>query len=155
VTQENVRAACHLRVRPDQEDLVAPVAWSLADAYVAPDIAWPRLVCDDDVIVGFLMAAFDLRNPSPVYHSYLWRLAIGAQFQRHGYGRFAVDSLCREAMRRGQHKLTVSYHPSKTGPGGFFTRLGFRPAGDFNQDEVVAERILVNEPAESAAATTD
>ena len=39
VTQENVRAACKLEMRPGQEGLVAPVAWSLADAYTMPDIA--------------------------------------------------------------------------------------------------------------------
>ena len=39
VTRENVRAACMLRLRPGQEGLVAPVASSLADVYVSPDIA--------------------------------------------------------------------------------------------------------------------
>src|ERR1700757_3882079 len=48
VTQDNVRAACKLTMRPDQEDLVAPVAWSLADAYTMPDIAWPRLIYNGD-----------------------------------------------------------------------------------------------------------
>jgi len=42
VTQDNVRAACKLQLRADQDHLVAPVAWSLADAYTMPDIAWPH-----------------------------------------------------------------------------------------------------------------
>jgi diamine N-acetyltransferase len=58
VTSENVRAACKLKTRPGQEDLVAPVAWSLAEAYTVPDIAWPRLIYDGDQLVGFIMAAF-------------------------------------------------------------------------------------------------
>jgi diamine N-acetyltransferase len=57
VTQENVRAACKLKMRPDQEDLVAPVAWSLADAYTMPGTAWPRLIYDGGQLVGFIMAA--------------------------------------------------------------------------------------------------
>jgi diamine N-acetyltransferase len=57
VTEENVRAACQLKVRPDQESLVAPVAFSLVDAYTIPDIAWPRLIYDGDQLVGFIMAA--------------------------------------------------------------------------------------------------
>jgi diamine N-acetyltransferase len=153
VTRENVRAACGLRLRPDQQDLVAPVAWSLADAYVAPDIAWPRVVYDGDLIVGFLMAAFDLRNPSDIYHSYLWRLSIAAGHQRSGYGRFAVDGLCKEARRRGQRRLTVSYHPARNGPEGFFLRMGFIPTLDVIQDEVVAERIFSNEAVGPAAAS--
>lgn len=131
-----------LKLRPGQEDLVAPVAWSLADAYTAPDIAWPRLIYDGDQLVGFIMAAFDPDNTSELYHSYLWRLNVSAEHQGRGYGRFAVESLCQEAMRRGQRRLTVSYHPSENGPEGFYRRLGFQPTGDRNQGEVVAECIF-------------
>jgi diamine N-acetyltransferase len=146
VTQENVRAACKLKLRPDQENLVAPVAWSLADAYAARDIAWPRLIYDDAQLAGFIMAAFDPGNPADLYHSYLWRLNIGAEHQGRGYGRFAVEGLCQEVMRRGLHRLTVSYHLQENGPEGFYDRLGFRPTGEYNQGEVVAERILTPDP---------
>jgi diamine N-acetyltransferase len=114
VTSENVRAACKLKTRPDQEDLVAPVAWSLAEAYTVPEIAWPRLIYDGDQLVGFIMAAFAPED-EPLFHSYLWRLNIGAEHQGKGYGRFAVAALCQEAARRGQHRLTVCYHPYRGG----------------------------------------
>ena len=113
VTHENVRAACTLKLRPDQEDLVAPVAWSLADAYTLPDIAWPRLIYDGDQVVGFTMAAFAREPWDRLFHSYLWRLNIGAEHQGKGYGRFAVEGVCAEALRRGQHRLTVCYHPGQ------------------------------------------
>ena len=142
VTQENVRAACQLKLRPDQENLVAPVAWSLADAYTAPQIAWPRLIYDGTQLVGFIMAAFDPGNSSELYHCYLWRLNISADHQGSGYGRFAVEGLCEEARSRGQHRLTVSYHPGENGPEGFYGRLGFRATGELNQGEVVAELVL-------------
>ncbi len=142
VTPANVRAACVLKLRPDQEHLVAPVAWSLADAYAAPKIAWPRLICTGDVVVGFIMAAFDQGNPAELFHSYLWRLNIGAEHQGGGYGRFAVEQLCEEATRRGHRRLTVSYHDDANGPEGFYRRLGFRPTGEHNEGEVVAERLL-------------
>ena len=101
VTQENVRAACKLTTRPDQENLVAPVAWSLAEAYTVPDIAWPRLIYDGGQLVGFIMAAFAREDEDALFHSYLWRLNIGAEYQGKGYGRFAVEALYQEAMRRG------------------------------------------------------
>ena len=107
VTQENVRAACKLQLRADQGDLVAPVAWSLADAYAMPEIAWPRLIYDGDQLVGFVMAAFATEHENPLFHSYLWRLNVGADHQGRGYGRFAVEELCQEAMRRGHQRLTV------------------------------------------------
>jgi diamine N-acetyltransferase len=40
----NLDDAIGVTVRPDQEHLVAPVVKSLAEAYVHPTIAWPRLV---------------------------------------------------------------------------------------------------------------
>jgi diamine N-acetyltransferase len=145
VTPDNVRRACQLQLRPGQEDLVAPVAWSLADAYTLPDIAWPRLICDGDDLVGFIMAAFDPGNADDLYHSYLWRLNIGADHQGKGYGRFAVECLCQEVLRRRQHRLTVSYHPDEHGPEGFYLNLGFRRTGKENQGEIIAERILVTD----------
>ena len=142
VTQENVRAACKLKLRPDQEDLVAPVAWSLADAYTMPDVAWPRLIYDGGELAGFVMAAFAPGHQNALYHSYLWRLNIAAGQQGRGCGRFAVGAVCEEAIRRGQYRLAVSYHPGPHGPEGFYHRLGFQPTGEYNQGEAIAERIL-------------
>jgi diamine N-acetyltransferase len=142
VTRENVRAACMLGLKPGQEDLVAPVAWSLADAYVAPEIAWPRLIYDGDQLVGFVMVAFDPENPSELFQAYLWRLNISADHQGSGYGSFAVEAVCAEAVRRGIRKLTVSYHAGESGPEGFYERLGFHPTGEYNEGEAVAERLL-------------
>jgi diamine N-acetyltransferase len=142
VTQENVRAACDLKPRPDQEGLVASVAVSLADAYTMPDIAWPRLIYDGDQLVGFIMAAFAPAHENPLFHSYLWRLVIGAERQGRGYGRFAVEELCQEAARRGHDRLTVSYHAGEHGPEDFYKRLGFQPTGEYNEGEAVAERIF-------------
>jgi diamine N-acetyltransferase len=142
VTPENVRAACKLKIRPDQEDLVAPVAWSLAEAYTMPGIVWPRLIYDGGQLAGFIMAVFDPEDANALFRSYLCRLNIGAQHQGKGYGRFAVEALYQEAIRRGQHRLTVSYHPYQHGPEGFYRRLGFHPTGEHNEDEVVAERVF-------------
>jgi diamine N-acetyltransferase len=142
VTRHNVRAACGLKVRPDQEGLVTPVAVSLASAYTMPDIAWPRLICNGDELAGFVMAAFDPDHQDPMYHSYLWRLNIGAEHQGKGVGRFAVESLCQEAARRGNDRLSVSYHPGERGPEGFYRRLGFHPTGALISDEEVAARIV-------------
>jgi diamine N-acetyltransferase len=155
VTPANVRAACKLKLRPDQEDLVAPVAWSLADAYTMPDIAWPRLIYDDGQLVGFVMAAFAPAHENPLFHSYLWRLVIGAEHQGHGYGRFAVEEVRKEAVRRGHHRLTVCYHADEQGPEDFYRRLGFRPTGEYNEGETVAELILSTEVCPDAAGHTD
>jgi diamine N-acetyltransferase len=48
------------------------------------------------------MAAFASEHENALFHSYLWRLNIGAEHQGRSYGRFAVEALCQEATRRGQ-----------------------------------------------------
>ncbi|MFF2011136.1 GNAT family N-acetyltransferase [Streptomyces sp. NPDC058195] len=141
VTADNVEAACGLRVRPDQEGLVKPVSWSLAQAYATPGTAWPRLVFDGDRLVGFVMAFFDIRfrpdDAGP--RSGLWRLNIAADQQGHGYGRFAVRAVCEEIRRRGGTRATVSWVPGEHGPEGFYLGLGFRLTGETSGDQVVGE----------------
>ncbi|MFJ8854359.1 GNAT family N-acetyltransferase [Streptomyces sp. NPDC102437] len=144
VTADNVEAACQLKVRPDQDGLVKPVAWSLAQAYTTPDLAWPRLIFDGEQLVGFVMAFFDVRfypdDPNDTrLRSGLWRLNIAAGQQGRGYGRFAVEAVCEEIRRRGQRRATVTWVPGEHGPEQFYFRLGFRLTGEKAEDEVVGE----------------
>ncbi|MFJ6460196.1 GNAT family N-acetyltransferase [Streptomyces sp. NPDC091387] len=143
VTSDNVEDACALKVRPDQDGLVKPVAWSLAQAYATPATAWPRLIVDGERLVGFVMAFLDVRfrpeQPDDRPRSGLWRLNIAAEQQARGYGRFAVEAVNDELRRRGQTRTTVSYVPGARGPEGFYRKLGFRTTGELSGDQVVAE----------------
>lgn len=143
VTPDNVLDACRLKVAPEQERFVAPVARSLAEAYVQPETAWPRLIVDGDRLVGFVMAFLDVRFnpeiPDDRARSGLWRLAVAAGEQGRGYGRFAVDAVCEEIVRRGQERATVTWLPGEHGPEDFYLRLGFRRTGEMSGDQVVGE----------------
>ncbi|GAA3390556.1 GNAT family N-acetyltransferase [Cryptosporangium minutisporangium] len=142
ITPSNYEAALALTVRPDQEDLVAPVIRSLAEAYVYRDNAWPRLIYDGPRLVGFVMAFLDLpwapdRNPDD-RRSGLWRLNIAGDAQGNGYGRFAVDAVCAEIRRRGGTRAYVTWEPRDGGPGPFYLKLGFRLTGEQSDGETVA-----------------
>ncbi|MFF3865047.1 GNAT family N-acetyltransferase [Micromonospora sp. NPDC001898] len=142
ITPGNVDAACDLRVRPDQEHLVEPVARSLAEAYAWPDVAWPRLVYDGDELVGFLMGFFRIpwREDTPTdLRSGLWRLNIAAEKQGRGYGRFAVRSVAEEARRRGETRIHTTWEPGDDGPEEFYLRLGFRVNGERSGGQTVGE----------------
>lgn len=137
----NVDEAIALRVRPDQEHLVAPVVKSLAEAYAHGEAAWPRLVLDGDRLVGFLMAFLDIDfagdGTGRDIRSGLWRLNIAAGEQGRGYGRFAVESVAAEIRRRGGTRMYVTWHPGDDGPEGFYLGLGFRPTGETSGDQTV------------------
>lgn len=144
VTPRNLEAALGIRIRPDQEHAVEPVAHSLAEAYVRPPgVAWPRLIVDgegdDGRPVGFLMAFLDIdwHGDGTVFRSGLWRLNIAAEEQGRGYGRFAVDSVAAEIRRRGGKQLHVTWHPGPTGPEEFYLRLGFRTTGETSGGQTV------------------
>ncbi len=144
VTPENVHDACRLRIRPDQERYVAPVAMSLAEAYADPVHAWPRLVYDAERLVAFVMGGF-LRGDESL-DSTLWRLNVAADAQGRGYGRFAVRAVAEEARRQGRSELSVGYAKGEASPEGFYLRLGFEPTGKHIEElyEAVApvERLL-------------
>ncbi|GGV77160.1 GNAT family N-acetyltransferase [Streptomyces griseoloalbus] len=140
ITPKNLEAALGIRVRPEQEFAVAPVVNSLAEAYVHPAVAWPRLIMDGDRAVGFLMAFLDTdwhEDGGSVVRSGLWRLNIAAEEQGKGYGRFAVESVAEELRRRGATEFHVTWEPGDHGPEGFYLGLGFRETGEVVEGETV------------------
>ncbi|MFI9050862.1 GNAT family N-acetyltransferase [Streptomyces sp. NPDC053427] len=110
-----------MRVRSDSEHLVAPVVKSLAEAYAHPDVAGDG-------------KGTDIRSG-------MWRLAIAADEQGRGYGRFAVESVDAEVRRGGGTRFTVTWHPGD-GPEAFSLGLGFRPTEEKSGKEAVGEREL-------------
>lgn len=152
ITPGNLDAALGVRVRPDQEHLVAPVVKSLAEAYVHPDVAWPRLVLDGERTVGFLMAFLDIDfagdGTGKDIRSGLWRLNIAAGEQGRGYGRFAVGAVAAEIRRRGGTRLTATWEPGDDGPERFYLGLGFRLTGETSGDETVGELEWAAAPGE-------
>jgi diamine N-acetyltransferase len=147
VTPENVRLACALALRPGQDRFVASVAQSLAEAYAQPAHAWPRLVHAGSRLVGFVMGGFVPGHP--LMTSTIWRLAIAADAQGNGYGRFAVRAVASEAARRGHQILTTAYVRGPGSPEGFYHHLGFQPTGRSEQGMFEAatevERLLAED----------
>ncbi|WP_199546547.1 GNAT family N-acetyltransferase [Streptomyces sp. N35] len=141
ITPDTLDTALAIRVRSDQEHLVAPVVKSLAEAYVHQETAWPRLIMDGDRAVGFLMLFLDIHwdeDPNGTdIRSGLWRLNIADGEQGRGYGRFAVEAVAQELRRRGEKSLYVTWHPGPDGPEGFYRGLGFEPTGETSGDQTV------------------
>lgn len=142
LTPDYVQAACRIRVKPEQQKFVAPVVDSIAEAYVHYGTAWPRLILDDDRVVGFVMGGFDPENEIDAFRAGIWRLNISADEQGRGYGRFAVEAVAAEARRRGQKRITVLWVQGDGGPEGFYLRIGFTPTGEVMGGEIVGELML-------------
>ncbi|MEV6158268.1 GNAT family N-acetyltransferase [Nonomuraea sp. NPDC052129] len=139
ITPANIETAIAVKVRPEQEHFVSPVVKSLAEAYVHPNVAWPRLILDGDRPVGFLMAFFDIDwdGKGVDFRSGLWRLNVTPDAQGQGVGRFAVESVAGEVRRRGGTQMYVTWEPGTGSPEGFYQKLGFQLTGEKSGGQTV------------------
>jgi len=138
VTRATFREILSLKVRPDQEQFVAPNAWSIAEAYFAED-AWFRGIYAGDKPVGFLMIS-DMPEKAEYF---LWRLMIDARYQKSNYGRLAMELLIDHVRTRpNAEELYVSYHGGEGGPEGFYQKFGFEHTGDIEDGEILAKMKL-------------
>ncbi|MFD0556576.1 diamine N-acetyltransferase [Stackebrandtia endophytica] len=142
ITPDNVDAACRIKVSTEQDDYVAPVPHSLAEAYASYRTAWPRLIMDGDQAVGFVMGGFDPEAEVDFFRCGIWRLNVDARHQGAGYGRFAVEALIDEARRRGSKRVTVMWKQGEHGPENFYLKLGFTPTGEEFHGQVVGELFI-------------
>lgn len=111
ITQDNMDDAIAISVHPDQEDVIAPVVYSLAQCYVLSDILTPFLIMNDDLPVGFIL--FLIAPKDEEYE--LCRLMIAQKQQKKGYGREALLFWRFDTLRmRGRRKSSFLTRPTIT-----------------------------------------
>lgn len=114
-----------------QKKQVAPNAVSLAQAYVHSDVAWPRVIVENDRVVGFIMLELDAKD-IPEYNRpghYIWRMMIGKQYQNKGYGTQTLDLIKNKCQKEGLKSLYVSCSMGHDMPYQFYVNNGFMDTG--------------------------
>lgn len=133
VTPENEARVTALRVRPEQEVLVASNEKSLADARAYPSCK-PFAIYAGESPVGFLMIRHDYPQPGDYY---LLRLMVDAHHQGKGYAAAAMRQLLDHVRTLpNATALRTSYDLGEGNAGPFYAKLGFRETGASNDDEV-------------------
>ncbi len=141
MTFDTVRDITALDVSVDQRAYVASNAVSIAEAYFNPG-AWFRSIHVDSSPVGFVML-LDPARPGAIHRGpvalddlVLWRFMIDHRFQRLGYGRRALDLVCRHALLVGTAKrILSSYVEGPHGPERFYLDYGFQRTGQLRNKE--------------------
>ena len=149
VNVETVRAISLLDVAPGQEALVAPNAFSIAQAHFHPE-AWFRAIYADETPVGFAMLedwSVATQHEPKLYdgkpYVALWRFMIDDRFQRMGYGAQALALLIAHARTRpGVATMLLSFVPKENNPEGFYVRFGFVRTGEEDAGELVMRLVL-------------
>jgi diamine N-acetyltransferase len=160
VTEADRAAALSLRTAPGQDQFVADVDQSFADALEHPEAcARSWAVYDGDTIVGFAMISDDIpqatldADPTLAGPYYLWRLLIDERHQRRGYGTATLDAVADYVRRRPNgDALITSASQGEGGPQPFYERYGFVPTGELMDGEVVLRLDLRGESARGLGA---
>jgi GNAT superfamily N-acetyltransferase len=135
LSAKTIVAANSLTLRPGQEQFVTPTSYAIADAFINPATSWPRVVMNDDELVGFIRGNFDADAEQEEFRSCIWRVNVAADAQGLGVGKFAAHALADEARARGFDKLYVIWEPGEDGPENFFLHIGFVVTGQTQYGE--------------------
>jgi GNAT superfamily N-acetyltransferase len=136
VTEANVDDLIKLKTTPEQEQFVASVSKSLAQAAYRP-AGRPLGLYADGQPVGLLLLWDARRDPDLAERAdqlYIWRLSIDARFQRQGHGQAAMRWLIDEARRMGVASVGLSHVPENP-VGAFYQRFGFAYTGAVKEGE--------------------
>jgi len=86
ISKENFEDVLNLEISDHQKPFVSSNAYSLAQAYVYRETAFPFAIYANNTLVGFIMMGFyEFRNQYT-----LWKFMIDKQHQNKGYGREAL-----------------------------------------------------------------
>jgi diamine N-acetyltransferase len=138
VTADNRAAVIALELAPEQKDLVASNAYSLAESRRDPD-SHPRAIYAGERLVGFLMYEI-IRRKKKRHEVSIYRFMIDRKYQGKGYGRAALGKALDE-IRAIPHvgKISISYVPDNPVAGPFYASFGFVEVGLDRDGEMIAE----------------
>ena len=118
INAETVLDICDLSVDEKQSKFVAKNVVSIAQAYFS-ESAWFRGIYAEDTPVGFIMLDIRLEASEVT----LWRFMIDAQYQKHGFGRLAMNQLFEYVSRLADIKAIITgVVPGEGGPQGFYEK---------------------------------
>ncbi|MDO7883701.1 GNAT family N-acetyltransferase [Salinibacterium soli] len=135
LSAKTIVAANNLTLRRGQEQFVTPPSYAIADSFLNPVTSWPRVVLDEDRVVGFIRGNFDPDATQEEFRSCVWRVTVAGDRQGTGVGKFAVLALAEEAKSRGFDHITALWEPGDDGPEEFFLRVGFVITGQSQYGE--------------------
>ena len=134
INDDNFNECIGLKVSEEQKNYVASNVFSLAQAWVYYETAYPFAIYAGDVMVGFVMMGF--YKPKNVYT--LWRFMIDERHQGKGYGKAALKLAMKylvETYSPGEAYL--SFVPGNDIAEGLYAGIGFYKTGEIDGDEIV------------------
>lgn len=136
LTKENWRYVYMLSetLSEEQRHFVAHNGFSMLEAIWDADEYTAFGIYDDETPVGFYMRGYE---PERGNH-WVVRLMIGAEHQRKGYGRAALQLAIEQFKATpGCKEVYISFEPTNHPARALYESLGFRDTGRIEYDELV------------------
>ncbi len=133
IDKDNYIECLNLQVSEGQRNFVASNVYSLAQAWVYSQTAYPFAIYADGTMVGFVMMGF--YEVKQVYT--IWRLMIDARYQGKGYGKTALQ-LSIDYLRQEHHvnQIYLSFEPDNTVAEKLYSSFGFQRTGEVAGGEI-------------------
>ncbi len=136
ISYENLDAVLDIYDTLSEQDKhhVAPNIYSLAEAYINYETAWPRAIVLHKEVIGFVMLSLEYdrsdKEDYPVY--YLWRFMIADKHQKNGYGKQVLNMIVEKCKQDGVNYLYLSCTLKDPMPYSMYIKYGFI---DTNREE--------------------
>ena len=126
VTKDNLEDILNLKISEYQESFVSSTAYSLAQAYVYRETAFPFAIYANNTLVGFIMLGFyESRNQYT-----LWKFLIDKQHQYKGYGKEALKlGIAYLKDRFGAKEIYVGVSLGNETAKHLYNSVGFKETG--------------------------
>ena len=134
ITENNYDDCLNLEVLDSQKNFVASNVYSLAQAWVFYETAYPFAIYADDIMVGFIMMGY--YKPKSIYN--IWRFMIDKRYQGKGYGKAALV-LAVEYLKEKYNvsEIYLSFEPDNTIAEKLYSSIGFQRTGEVENNEIV------------------
>jgi diamine N-acetyltransferase len=141
IDKGNYDECLSLKVSDEQRNFVASNIYSLAQAWVYYETAYPFAIYADGVMVGFVMMGY--HTEKNIYN--IWRFMIDSRYQKRGYGKIAVQ-LSIEYLRKefNVSEVFLSFQPKNMAAEKLYSSLGFKRTGEVENGEVVMRLDIKN-----------
>ena len=133
ITEDNYEDCLNLKVSDSQKSFVASNVYSLAEAWVFHETAYPFAIYGDDKMVGFIMMGF--YKPKGVYT--IWRFMIDERFQGQGYGKAAILLAIEYLKNRfNLNEIYTSFVIGNNTAERLYYSVGFRQTGEIENGQI-------------------
>lgn len=133
VTQENFEEVISLSVVENQASFVASNVYSLAQAGVYRETAFPFAIYANDNLVGFIMMGYYEKESQYT----LWRFMIDKKYQGKGYGKPALKLAVNYMIDNFEVKeLGTGTHCENFVAQKLYESIGFKETGEIDGDQI-------------------